>query len=100
METNFNVRISTCVKISIHIGVPVAHWPLQVVIIAIRCTFPSAAPQNLFPQQNMYFPLQNGHFPVGITYNLQNAIFTYRRGFPLRLAALLPDFDRKCNTAS
>ena len=27
-------------------------------------------------------------FPVGITYNLQNAIFTYRRGFPLRMAAL------------
>ena len=41
-----------------------------------------------FPYEICYFPLQMAIFPVGITYNLQNAIFTYRRGFPLRLAAL------------
>ena len=38
-------------------------------------------------------------FPVGITYNLQNAIFTYRRGFPLHLAAL-PTWEQLYNEIS
>ena len=39
-----------CLLIFRSAGVPVALWLLKVVIITIRCTFPSAATQTLFHQ--------------------------------------------------
>ena len=39
-----------CLLIFRSAGVPVALWLLRVVIITIRCTFPSAATQTLFHQ--------------------------------------------------